>query len=139
MANVLYDKGRESFLKGEILYGSDNIKAALIRTGAGHYVANLATDQFLGVAIASGDIIARTANLGTKTTAAGVAGAANTVFAAVTNGAPYGAVVLFDDTGTDNTSRLIAYIDTAAGLPSTGTGADVNLAWATDANKIFKL
>jgi len=138
MANVIYDKGRESFAKGEVSWSGDNIKAALIRTGAGHYVVNLATDQFLNI-IASGDIIARTANLGTKTTAAGVMGAANTVFAAVTNGSPYGAVVVFDDTGTDNTSRLIAYIDTAAGLPSTGTGADVNLAWATDANKIFKL
>lgn len=139
MANILYDKGRESFAKGEVSWSSDNIKCALIRTGAGHYAVNLATDQFLGVAIAGADIIARTANLGTKTTAAGVMGAANTVFAAVTNGSPYGAVVVYDDSGVDNTSRLLMYIDTAAGLPSTGTGADVNLAWATDANKIAKL
>jgi hypothetical protein len=138
MANSLYSKGRESFLLGQILWGSDNIKVALVKIGGGHYVVNLATDQFLSI-IAGGDIIATTANLGTKTSALGVAGAANTVFTAVGAGAAAGALVIYDDTGVAGTSRLIAYIDTAAGLPVTPNGSDINVAWAVDANLIFKL
>lgn len=138
MATALYDKGRESFLKGEIAYASDNIKVALVKIGGGHYVVNFSTDQFLAI-IAGADIISTTANLGTKTTAAGVAGAANTLFAAVAAGAAAGALVIYQDTGSSATSRLIAYIDNYAGLPVTPNGSDINVSWPTDANKIFKL
>ena len=139
MANALYDKGRQAFLEGSIAWLTDNIKVALIQTGGGHYVVNLATDQFLGVAIASGDIKARSANFTSKTSTAGVANAANTVFAAVAAGAADGAIVIFKDTGVDNTSPLIAYIDSYAGLPVTPNGSDINVSWPTDSNKIFKL
>jgi hypothetical protein len=138
MASALYDKGRESFLKGEIAIASDNIKVGLVKIGGGHYVVNLATDQFLSI-IAGGDIIATTANLSSKTTAAGVFNAANTVFAAVAAGAAAGAIVIYDDTGVAGTSRLIAYIDSYAGLPVTPNGSDINVSWPTDVNKIFKL
>lgn len=134
----LYDKGRESFLKGEIAIASDNIKVALVKTGAGHYVVNLSTDQFLNI-IAGADIIATTANLSSKTTTAGVFSAANTVFAAVAAGPAAGAIVLYDDTGVSSTSRLIAYIDDYAGLPVTPNGSDIDLTWPADSNKIFKL
>jgi hypothetical protein len=137
MANALYDHGRESFLKGEIAIATDNIKVVLVNIAGGHYTVNLATDQFLS-AIASGDRVSTTANLGSKTTAAGVFNAANTVFTAVT-GAQCGAIVIYDDTGTAGTSRLIAYIDSYAGLPITPNGADIDVSWPTDANKIFKL
>lgn len=136
--HALYDKGRESFLKGEIAIASDNIKVALVKIGGGHYVVNLATDQFLSI-IAGADIIATTANLGTKTTAAGVFGAANTVFTAVGAGPAAGAIVIYDDTGVAGTSRLIAYIDDYAGLPVTPNGSDIDLTWPSDANKIYKL
>jgi hypothetical protein len=140
MANALYDKGREHFLKGDIVIATDNIKVALVRTGVGHYVVNLASDEFLGVAIAAGDIISRTANLGTKTTTAGVFGAANTVFSAVAAGAACGAIVIYDDSGVDNTSKLIAYIDGYAGLPVTPNGSDINVTWPSSGNgSIFKL
>lgn len=138
MANFIYDKARESFLKGEIAIASDNIKVVLVRTGAGHYVANQSTDQFLSD-IASGDRTSTTANLASKTTTAGVFNAANTTFTAVAAGAANGAIVIYDDTGTAGTSRLIAYIDSYAGLPVTPNGSDINVSWPTDANKIFKL
>lgn len=139
MANFIYDLGRKAFLEGSIAILTDNIKVALVQTGAGHYVAAQATDQFLGVAIAGADIKARTANLTSKTSTAGVFNAANTVFTAVAAGAADGAIVIFKDTGTDNTSPLIAYIDSYAGLPVTPNGSDINVSWPTDANKIFKL
>jgi len=138
MASLIYDKARESFLKGDILIASDNIKVALVKIGAGHYVVNSATDQFLNI-IAGADIIGTTANLGTKTTTAGVFNAGNTTFAAVAAGPAAGALVIYDDTGVSSTSRLIAYIDSYAGLPVTPNGSDINVSWPTDANKIFKL
>lgn len=59
------------------------------------------------------------------------------VFASLT-GSAVAALVLFMDTGTTTTSRLIAYIDTGiTGLPFTPSGADATLAW--DAAGIFDL
>lgn len=139
MSNFIYDLGRKAFLEGSIAILTDNIKVALVQIGGGHYVASQSSDQFLGVAIAAGDIKARTANLSSKTSTAGVFNAANTVFTAVAAGAADGAIVIFKDTGVDNTSPLIAYIDSYAGLPVTPNGSDINVSWPTDANKIFKL
>ena len=135
MANALYDKGREAFLTGGINWSGDSIKAVLVDTGA--YTVNLATHQFLSD-IPAGARIATSANLGSKTVAAGVADAADSLFTAV-SGASVEAVVLYKDTGTAGTSPLIAYIDTASGLPVTPNGGDITVAWDNGANKIFKL
>jgi phage tail sheath gpL-like len=135
VANALYDLGRESFLKGEISWNTNNIKAVLVDTGL--YTPNLTTDQFLS-AIAAGARVATSANLTGKTTAAGVADADDVTFTAVT-GASIEAVVLYQDTGSATTSRLIGYIDTATGLPVTPSGGDITVVWDSGANRIFKL
>ncbi len=135
MANALYDLGRESFLKGEISWNTNNIKAVLVDTGL--YTPNLVTDQFLS-SIAAGARVATSANLTGKTTAAGVADADDVTFTAVT-GASIEAVVLYQDTGSPATSRLIGYIDTATGLPVTPSGGDITVVWDSGANRIFKL
>jgi len=137
MANAFYDHALQSFAAGEIAWLTDNIKVAAVRTGGGHYVVNLATDQFLS-AIAGADIVSTTANLGSKTDTAGVLDAADTAFVAV-SGSTIGALVIYQDTGVAGTSRLIMYIDTGAGIPAVPTGADINLAWSNDANKIGKI
>jgi hypothetical protein len=133
VANALYDLGRESFLKGEISWNTNNIKAVLVDTGL--YTPNLTTDQFLS-AIAAGARVATSANLTGKTTAAGVADADDVTFTAVT-GASIEAVVLYQDTGSATTSRLIGYIDTATGLPVTPSGGDITVVWDSGANRIF--
>jgi hypothetical protein len=137
MANALYDKGRQAFLEGSIAWLTDNIKAALVNIQGGHYTVNLAADQFLS-AISAGDRVAISANLTTKTSAAGVADADDVTWAAVV-GAQCGAIVLFKDTGVPATSPLIAYIDTDTGLPVTPSGGDIIQVWDNAANKIFKL
>src|ERR1700759_2514820 len=136
MANALYDTGRAAFLTAGVNWSSDNIKAVLVKTTSG-YTVNLASDQFLST-IVSGNRIATSANLASKTATAGVADAADVTFSAVT-GSAAGAVVLYKDTGTDTTSQLIAYIDTATGLPVTPNGGDITVSWDNGANKIFKL
>lgn len=135
MANALYDLARESFLKGEIDMSTDNIKAVLV--DAADYTVNLATHQFLSSIIA-GARVATSGNLASKTTAAGVFDAADITFSAVT-GDQSEALVIYQDTGVEGTSRLIAYIDTATGLPVTPGGGDITVTWDSGANKIFKL
>ena len=148
MANGLYDKGREKFLRGETSWNDGTIDAILVKigTGVGEYDVNLATNEFLEdvpvaarVALLSGNTV-NAAALGTKTTTAGVADAADALFDEVTGDA-CGAIVLYERkvTDTETTSPLIAYIDTATGLPVTPTGVDIEVKWDDGANKIFKL
>lgn len=133
MANALYDLGREAFLSADIDWLVDDIKCVLVDTGT--YSVNLVTDQF--ESDLSG-IVDESPNLGTKTATLGVADAADVTFSAVT-GATVEALVIFKDTGTPSTSPLIAYIDTATGLPVTPNGGDITIQWDAGANKIFKL
>lgn len=133
MANALYDLGRQGFLDGSIDWDTDTIKACLVDTGT--YTVNLSTHEFLSDL--SG-IVATSGALSSKTVAAGVADAADVTFTAVT-GASVEAIVLYKDTGVAGTSRLIAYIDTATGLPVTPNGGDISVAWDNGSNKIFKL
>jgi phage tail sheath gpL-like len=97
----------------------------------------LAADEFLS-SIPVGDRIATSANLTTKTTTLGVFDADDVVFTAVT-GDQSEAVVMIQDTGDAATSPLIAYIDSATGLPITPSGSDITITWADTASKIFKI
>lgn len=135
MANALYDLGREKFLLGEIDWVDDNIKVLLVDTA--DYTVNLATDEFHSD-VTGAAIEATSGNLGTKTSTAGVADAADVTFSSVT-GDQCEALVIYKDTGVSGTSPLIAYIDTATGLPVTPTGGDIDVVWDSGANKIFKL
>jgi hypothetical protein len=135
MANALYDLGRQGFLDGSIDWDTDTIRCVLLDTGA--YTVNLTTDEFLSD-IPSGARIATSGTLASKTVSAGVADAADATFSAVT-GTTCEALAVFKDTGSAATSRLIAYIDTATGLPVTPNGTDVNVAWGNTSTKIFKL
>lgn len=135
MANALYDKGREKFLTGAISWSSDDIKVVLV--DAADYTVNLSTHEFLSD-VTSGGRVATSGNLASKTTTAGVADAADVTFSAVT-GDVSEALVIYKDTGSAATSPLIAYIDTATGLPVTPNGGDITVVWDNGSNKIFKL
>lgn len=135
MANALYDKGRQAFLEGGVAWLTDSIKVVLVDTGA--YTANLTTHANLSD-ITAGARVATSGALGTKSSLAGVADAADAVLSAVT-GAQSEAVVVYKDTGTASTSTLIAYIDTATGLPVTPNGGDITVTWDNGSNKMFKL
>lgn len=132
MANVLYDKGREGFLDGSIDWDTDNIKCSLVDTGT--YTFSAAHDFHDDLS----GIVATSGNLASKTVTSGVADAADVTFSAV-SGSTAEAIVIWKDTGVSATSRLIAYIDTATGLPITPNGGDITIAWDSGANKIFKL
>jgi len=135
MANALFDKARESFLRGEIIWQTDAIKAVLVDSA--DYTVSLSTHQFLSDIAVAGRV-ATSANFASKTTTAGVADAADTAFVGAT-GDLSEAIVIYQDTGTAATSRLIAYIDTATGLPVQPNTGDVNVVWDNGSNKILKL
>lgn len=135
MANAVYGKGREKFLNGDIDWANDDIKAVLVDTAA--YAVSIDSDEYLS-SIPAGDRIATSGNLASKTSTLGVADAADITFSTVT-GDVSEAIVLYKDTGDADTSPLIAYVDTATGLPITPNGGDITISWDSGADKIFKL
>ncbi|GAF98380.1 unnamed protein product [marine sediment metagenome] len=134
MANALYDKGRDKFLNGDIDYTADTLRVYLIDTD--DYTVDLVNHEFLSE-VAAGSRVAY-AVLAGKSTAAGVADATDTVLSSVT-GDQSEALLLCKYTGTDSTSALFGWIDTATGLPVTPNGGDITITWDDGANKIFKL
>lgn len=135
MATALYDAGRQGFLDGNIDWDTNTIKALLVDAD---YTPNLATDDNLND-IPVGARVNTAQTLASKTVTAGVADSSDPVFSAVTNPTPIVAVVLYKDTGTESTSRLIAYIDNLEGLPLTPNGGNVTVSWSNDSNRIFRL
>ena len=135
MANALFDKARQRFLEGQFNWNTDTIKAVLVDTGT--YTVNLSAHEFLSD-IGSGARITVSGAFTGKVTTGGAADANDVTFTSVT-GASIEAIVLYKDTGTDATSPLIAFIDTATGLPITPNGGDIIVTWDNGANKIFKL
>jgi len=135
MANELYDKGREGFLDGSIDWDTDDIRCILVDIA--DYTVDLAAHDNLDDIPAPARVATSGALTG-KTVAAGVADAADVTFSAVT-GDQSEALVIYKHTGTESTSRLIAYIDDATGLPVTPNGGDITIQWDSAASKIFKL
>lgn len=100
----------------------------------------LATDDFVDDILAAAQVpaFASAPNLASVTVgsvAAGVVDAVDTTISALTGDASE-SLVLFKDTGTDTTSKLIAFWDSATGLPLTPNGGDVTVQW--NASGIFQ-
>lgn len=135
MANALYTKGKQNILDGNIAFDSDTIKVQLVDTA--DYTVNLSTDDAFDDVPVAARVGTATA-LASKTITDGVFDAADTTLSAVT-GDPSEALVIYKDSGVEATSWLIAYIDTATGLPVTPNGGNIIVQWDNGANKIFKL
>ena len=135
MANELYDAGREGFLDGSIDWDTDDIRAILIDVA--DYTVDLAADDNLDD-IPAAARVAVSGPLTGKTVTDGVADADDVTFSEVT-GDECEAIVLYKHTGTESTSRLIAYIDSATGLPVTPNGGDIKVEWDNGSDKIFRL
>lgn len=135
MSNALYGKGREGFLDGSIDWDTDDIRVILVDTGA--YSVLIDTHDNLDD-VAAGARIAVSTTLDGKTVTLGVADANDKTVSAV-SGTTVEALIIYKHTGTESTSRLIAYIDDGTGLPVTPNGGDIILQWSSGADKIFKL
>lgn len=134
MANALYDTGRNAFLRGDLSWNSHTFKVVLVSSS---YTVNLTSHQYLS-SIPSGARVATSSALTTSLPGAGVADASDITFTSVT-GSQVTQFVIYRDTGTEATSQLVAYFDTATNLPITPNGGDISITWSNDTNRIFKL
>lgn len=135
MANALFDAGREAFLAGNLDWDANDIRLIFVDHTDDTPVP--ATDDFLDDILAAARV-AVSGSFTSKTTTGGVADAADVTVATVT-GDQFESIVIYYHTGVEGTSRLIAFIDTATGLPFTPSGGNIDVVWDAGANKIFKL
>lgn len=142
MANSVFNPAREGFLTGEVQWITPVIKVALVRG----YTFNAAHKFVSEITGAGGTLHATSAALTAKTATDGAADAADVVFTtpAAFDAAHY--VLVFQSSavtgGADvaaTAQRVIAWIDTATGLPIRPNGANINLAFDNGTNRIFRI
>jgi len=136
MATFMYDKGREGFAIAAINWPADDIR--LIFADSADYLVDQATHDFLNDIPAIARVAVSSASLGNKTAVNGVCDADDHTIPAV-SGDQFEAIVIYRHTGTETTSRLIAYIDNYTGLPCIPNGGNITVSWPNDSNRIFKL
>jgi hypothetical protein len=125
MANAIYPNYKEALLTSDA--NSDieagNVKAVLV-DGADYTYS--AAHDFLDD-VPSGARVATSGNLASKTITDGTFDSADFTFTAVT-GDPCEILIVYIDTGSASTSRLVAYYDTGVtGFPVTPNGGDINV------------
>ncbi len=133
MANAIYPKYKEALLDAftDIDINMLTAKVALIDTGT--YTYSDTHDFFNDVT----GVVGTPQTLTSKSVTNGVFDAADVTFTSVT-GNSVEALLIYIDTGTSTTSRLVAYIDTGVtGLPVTPNGGDITITW--NASGIFAL
>jgi hypothetical protein len=133
MTSAIFPKAKEQLLQAGINMSSGDIRAMLVLSS---YTYD-STDEFLADlgAVDNG----RSAALAGKAFTNGIFDANDTSITATASTAS-NALILFLHTGSDATARLIAYIDSAVGLPFTPEASQVcPVVWDNGANKIFAL
>jgi len=136
MANLIYGKAKQSLLNGQINVSSQVLKILFVDST---YTLSQNAHQFVSD-IPSSSIKTRSAALVNVQNVLGVLDA-NDINITNYPGYAFNALILYVDSGADATSRLIAYIDTATGVPFAGISTQVNITivWSNDSNKIISL
>jgi hypothetical protein len=122
--SALYNKAKESLLKGEFALDSDVLKALLV--DAASYTLDLTTDQFLSD-IPGISILKTSQTLTSVTVVAGVFDCDDPVFQAVPATGQGDYIVYYQHTGVAGTSRLLAIATTGTNLPVTPDGSDIEV------------
>ena len=144
MANAGFDSYRNGILTNTTNIGDFDITAQTIKAMFVDHADDTPStsgDNFIDDILSAARIpaIASCPALATDTVGSvgvGVYDADNTVFTAL-SGDPAESLIIFRDSGTESTSALIAFWDTATGLPLTPNGGDVTVAW--NASGIFRV
>lgn len=137
MANGWYNNGAKHFGLGDIVWkasGGSTVAAYLI--DAADYTVNLSTHESLTDVAAAGR--EESGNLTLIDAASDGILDANDITFTGTTGDQCEGILVAKNTGTDSTSYLLMWWDSASGLPVT-LGGDVTIAWDNGANKIGKL
>jgi hypothetical protein len=140
----LYDKAREGFVSGEIVWkdGGSVVKALLVR-GYAFSVAH----KFVSEMIGAGGTIVASDTLNSLTNTNGVCDAADAVWEATPEGTAIPHIILIQASavtgGADlpaSQQRLIACIDRGSGvtLSITPNGQNITGSWSPGADRIFR-
>jgi hypothetical protein len=132
--NQRYTWANNQFLVGALNWLADTFRVVLVDTTQYQFLP--AVHRNLSD-IPAGAQVAISPPLTSTTAVGGVASAATLSIPAV-SGAVVGAVVVFHDSGNPATSELVAYLDTANGLPLNPQGTAVQVQWDS-LNGIFTL
>lgn len=126
MTNVVYPKFKEAVIQGAANSSlTGTLKAVLIDSA--DYTYSAAHEFYTS---ASAGAVGTPQTIASKTFVAGLLDGDDVTFTALT-GDPSEALILFLDTGTPSTSRLVAYFDDGVGgLPVTPNGGDVTVTWS---------
>lgn len=132
MANAIYPAWRSALMQASSNSSlGGTVKAALIDTGT--YTYSSSHDFYDDVS----GVVGTPQTIGSKTYTNGVFDGADVTYTAL-SGSTVEAIIIYIDTGTPGTSRLVSYQDTGVtGLPLTPNGGNVTIAW--DASGIFRL
>lgn len=133
MANAVYPKFKEALLDGSanIDVNDGTVKVALIDTGT--YTYSSAHDFYDDVT----GVVGTPQTIANTTVTNGLFDGDNVTFTAL-SGATVEALIIYIDTGSAATSRLVAYLDTGVtGLPLTPNSGDATITW--NASGIFQL
>lgn len=132
MANAIYPKYKQAIIQSAANSSlTGTVKAALVDTSTYTYSA---AHEFLSSLTG---VVGTAQTIGTKTYTDGVFDGDNLTYPAV-SGASAEAIVIYIDTGTAGTSRLVAYLDSGfTGLPVTPSGGDITVTW--NASGIFAM
>lgn len=132
MPNAIYPKWKEAIIQASANSSlGGTVRVALVDTGTYTYSS---AHEFLSSLTGR---VGTDQTLGSKTFVNGTFDAANSTWTAV-SGATVEALVIYIDTGTAGTSRLVAFLDTGyTGLPVTPNGSDITVTW--DAAGIFTI
>jgi hypothetical protein len=135
VSDAIYPAAKEKFLGGQLNWLTDPIQCVLV--GTANYTFSAAHASMADVPVAAR--IATSGTLSGRTATLGVADASDISFGS-TVGNIVNAVILYRNSGTDSSSPLIAYLDTAlSGLPLNPNGAPIAITWDNGASKIFVL
>jgi hypothetical protein len=131
MADAIYPKYKQALLDGDtnIDINDGTVKVAL--STAAYNSAHDFYDDVSASTVGTPQTIANT------TVTNGLFDGDNVTYTAVAGGSTVTALIIYIDTGSAATSRLVAFIDTVSGFPLSTNGGDVTVAW--NASGIFQL
>lgn len=133
MANAIYPKYKQALLdaSANVDLNDETVKVALIDTGV--YTYNAAHEFYSSVS----GVVGTPQTINNTTVIDGLFDGDNVTYTAVTGNSAE-ALLIYIDTGSAATSRLVAWIDTSVtGLPVTPNGGDISITW--NASGIFQL
>lgn len=133
MANAIYPLYKQALLDAaaNVDLNDSTVKVALIDTGT--YTYNSAHEFYSSVS----GVVGTPQTINNTTVTNGLFDGDNVTYTSVTGNSAE-ALLIYIDTGSAATSRLVAWIDTSVtGLPVTPNGGDITITW--NASGIFQL